>query len=157
MGVFQAVLVCSISLLLLAALAPAAPVTTATPPSPATTPRPAGLSQGEEAELTTPSSSNTTSSSSEEEEEAEVQSSSGAFPELTTSLEGEVIVTTESVHDPYDCSATSPADQAHAIASYRRGISLIRDNLHDRHLRVSSTARQCILHSYPQHTHASVM
>lgn len=130
MNVYAKIQTCSVLALLLATLVPAAPVTSSVP-YPTTAPP----AEGEE-ELGSGGSTPASTSSPNYEE------SGLAEPQST---EIEAIVTTESPHGSYDCTATSNAAQAHATASFRRGSSLIIENLGD-HLRVRAVRYYCALH-----------
>lgn len=67
----------------------------------------------------------------------------------STAGEGEVVlvgeIASESLHAPYDCTLTSSADQAEAEASFRKGLSLVIDDLQDRYLYVSTICGQTAL------------
>ena len=126
MNMCAKILICSSLALLLAATLVAAAPATSTAPYPTTATPVEG-----EAELGSGGSTPASTSSPSQEE------SSMTEPQST---EIEAVVTTESPHGSYDCSATSNVDQAHATASLRKGLSLVIDNLQDSHLNVSAVS-----------------
>lgn len=129
----------AILLLLTVTLAPAAPVTA---PEPEVLPLPTTASPNgqEEVELESTSSPISTSGSSPAPTTEEMPTGSGQPPSTNggSFTDMAVIVTTESPHGSFDCSATSSAAQAHATASLLKGLSLVIDDLSYDHLRVST-------------------
>lgn len=136
MAVHGFVLKCSTTALLLALLVQthAAPVTS-TMQTPAATPS------------STPSTSqqqgNMEGSASSPQQEATEEEGSGEHTQadvaFTPNAEIQAIVTTESPETTFDpCSTTSPANQAHAIASFYKGLMVVDSNTFNNHLQVSA-------------------
>lgn len=124
-------------------LAPAAPITSSVPVAESTlpggpTPVPSTAAPAEDPEEAELGSSSTISTSSPTPE-TDTESSGQAEMQSAESMSTEIaaMVTTESPDGNFDCSATSPADQADATASFLKGSSLVIDDLYDIHLRVS--------------------
>lgn len=148
---------CSYALLLLAAISLAAPITTGSTPTSSTSPAVTAASltltpaieTTEEAELrATPSAPAASTGPATEpaatdpaatEPAATATTGPAAYTSGEASTVEEVVITftTESSDAPYDCSLNSQTQQAQAIASFRKGLSLVVDELHTRYLVVS--------------------
>ena len=93
----------------------------------------------------TPTTTPTTPQQENMEEEVELGSAnppqheagSGDSQAFTPNAEIQVIVTTETPDTTFDCSTTSPADQANAIASFYKGIMVADSRTIYDHLQVS--------------------